>query len=111
MAYKAGKYGQLAELQIDTVALQRGLLSDENAMADCKEEASAHNGRLIREIDSRWESKRTEESDTLKKPLITYPEWISIDGEVRRLPIEGQGGTVQRWQLLVDRPTEENGRG
>ena len=38
--YKEGPYEQLAELQIDTVALQRGLLMGENAKADCEEEKS-----------------------------------------------------------------------
>ena len=65
VVYKGGPYEQLAELEIDTVALRRGLLIDENAKADCKEERRTHNGGLIRKIDSRWESKRTEEADTL----------------------------------------------
>ena len=43
----------------------------------------------------------------MKKPLITYPEWIAIDGQVRGLPIEEQGGAVSRWKLWEDRPTEE----
>ena len=106
VVYKEGPYEQLAELQIDTVALKRGLLMGENAKADCEEEKIAHNERLMRRIDSRWELKRTEESDTMKKPLITYPEWIAIDGKVRGLPIE-QGGAASRWKLWEDRPTEE----
>ena len=56
VVYKEGPYGQLAELQIDTVALQRGLLVGENAKAECMEEKRARNERLVRKIDSRWES-------------------------------------------------------
>ena len=39
--------------------------------------------------------------------MITYPEWIAIDGKVRGLPIEEQGGASSRWKLWEDRPTEE----
>ena len=107
VVYKDGSWGQLAELQIDTVAMKRGMFMEENAKADCKEGKRRHNEQLVQRTDKRLEVGRTEEADTLKKPSITYTEWIAIDGKVRGSPIEEQGGAVSRWKLWEERPEEE----
>ena len=99
IAFKDGPWGKLAELQIDTIALQRGMLMGGNAGANCTEEEMDHNARSIRRTDERWEATRTEDADTMKKPLIKYKEWIAIEGGLRNLPIAEQEGAVSRWTL------------
>ena len=110
VVFKDGPWGKLDELQIDTVALKRGMLMEENAKAECTEEKRSHNGRLIRRADARWEVCRTEEADTRKRPLITYGEWVEIEGRLRNSPLEEQEGAVSRWRLWEIRPTEEKWR-
>ena len=89
---KDGPYEKLAELQIDTIALQRGMLVGGNAGANCTKEKIEHNTRLIQRTDERWEVARTDEADLKKKPLINYKEWIAIEGKLRDFPTEEPGG-------------------
>ena len=107
VVFKDGPFGKLPELQIDTVALQRGMLMGENAKADCTEEKRIQNERLIRRTDDRWEVKRTAEADISKRPLITYGEWIAIEGRSRNFPLEELEGAVSRWRLWEDTQSEE----
>ena len=55
VVFKDGSCEKLSELQIDTVAMQRGMLMDESAKAECTEEKRSHNERLIRREDEIWE--------------------------------------------------------
>ena len=107
VVFKDGPWGKLAELQIDTVALQRGMRMEENAKADCTEEKGIQNERLIRMTDERWEAKRTEEADISKRPQIAYGEWIAIEGRSRNFPLEELEGAVSRWRLWEDTQSEE----
>ena len=56
--------------------------------------------------DDSWGGKRTEEADTSKRPLITYGEWVEIEGRLRNSPLGEQEWAVSRWRLWEDRPTE-----
>ena len=103
---KDGQFEQMAELQIDTIALQRGMLVEENAGINCKKEKIGHNTRMIQRTDGRWGTSRTSEADAAKNPLINYKEWIAIDGKLRELPIAEQVGD-SRWNFRDERPTEE----
>ena len=105
--FNDGPWEKLAELQIDTVSLQGGMLTEDNAKADCTDEKRIQNERLIRRADDRWEVQRPEEADTRKRPLIKYGEWIAIVGRLRGFPLEEQEGAVSRWRLWGDRSTEE----
>ena len=73
----------MADLQLDTVAMQRGILTEENAKVDCKEAKRLYNDRLIQQKDTRWEIDRMGGSDTRKKPLRDYIEWVAIDRKMR----------------------------
>ena len=61
---------------------------------------------MIRRTDERWEIMRTREADEQKKSLISYTEWIAIEGGVRDLPIEEKEWET-RWYLRERRPREE----
>ena len=63
---KDGQFEKLAELQIDTIALQRGMLVGENAGINCTKEKMEHNARLIQRTDGRWETSRTSEAGVKK---------------------------------------------
>ena len=63
---KDGQFGKMAELQIDTMALQRGMSVEENAGINCEKGTKEHNIELIRRMDERWELSRTGEADTQK---------------------------------------------
>ena len=65
-ALKDGQFGNMAELQIDTMALRRGMLLEENAGINCEKGAKEHNIQLIRRMDERWELSRTCEADPRK---------------------------------------------
>ena len=67
-----------------------------------------NNLRMLRRTDERWGILRTREEDEQKKPLISYTEWIAIEGKVRELSLEEQEGAT-RWYLWEKRPNEENG--
>ena len=88
--FKDGPWEKLDELQIDTVSLQRRMLMGGNSKSEWAEEKRSHNERLIRRTDARWEVFRTEEADTMKRPLIAYGEWIAIEGRLRDWPLEEQ---------------------
>ena len=77
--YKECQWGQLAELQIDKVALRRWISAEENSPEPFEGEWRASNTRLLKQIDGRWELDRTEKADTSKKPLLGYGEWAAID--------------------------------
>ena len=47
------------------------------------ERRAENNLRTLRKTDERWGILRTREADGQKKPLISYTEWISIEGKVR----------------------------
>ena len=64
---------------MDNGALQRSILMEENSQKACEGERRVNNTRLLKQIDDRWESDRTEKADTGKKPLLGYEEWASID--------------------------------
>ena len=66
---KDGQFGQMAELQIDTMALQRGMLAEEGAGINCEKERVEKNTQLIRRMDERWEILRTSEADTRAKNI------------------------------------------
>ena len=85
--YMECQWGQLAEFQMDTVALQRWILMGGNSQKACEGTRRVNNTRLLKQIDDRWEVDRAEKADTQKKPLSGYEEWAAIDmglwGEVR----------------------------
>ena len=69
--YKECQWGELAELQMDKVALQRWIWIDGNSQEACEGERKAHIVKLLGHIDSRWGFGRTEDADTNKKPCRT----------------------------------------
>ena len=79
VVYKEGQWGQLAELQIDAVALQRWILKEENDPEACKGDRRSNKSRLLQRIEGRWEVDRTHKANAGKKPLLEYEEWASID--------------------------------
>ena len=72
--YKECQRGQLAELQMDEIALQRDILVEENRQEATEGGRRALNIRLLAEIDSGWELERTKDADTCKSPLLNYQE-------------------------------------
>ena len=77
--YKECQRGQLAELQMDTVALQRWILIEENSQRGCEGTRRVNNDRLLKQIDDRWEIYRAEKAGAEKKSLLEYEEWAAID--------------------------------
>ena len=61
--YKECQWGQLAELQIDAVALRRWILMEENDQEACTGERRSSNARLLNKIEERWEVGRTDKAD------------------------------------------------
>ena len=82
VVYKEGQWGQLTELQIDTVALQRWILKEENNQEACKGERRSNNSRLLQRVEGRWEVDRTDKANAKKKPILEYEEWAAIDRAV-----------------------------
>ena len=74
VSYKEFQWGELAELQMDKVALQRWILAEENSQDACEGERKAHNAKISEQIDSRRELDRGENADTGKQPLLNYEE-------------------------------------
>ena len=70
VGYKESQRGQSAELQMETVALQRWILMGENSQKTCEGERRVDNTRLLKQIDDRWEVDRTEKDDTKKEITV-----------------------------------------
>ena len=83
--YKESQWEQLAELQIDAVALRRSILMEENDHESCKGERRSNNSRLLQKIEARWEVGRTDKADTKKKPLPEYEEWSATDRAIGKV--------------------------
>ena len=98
----------MEELQIDSMALQRGMLVEENARIHCEKERAENNTQLIRRIVGGWEIFRTGAADTREKPPIDYREWTSIEGKLGELTTAEQVGDFRRY-LWEERSIEENG--
>ena len=64
---------------MDTVAWRRWILIEENSQRSCEGTRRVNNGRLLKQIDDRWDVDRAEKTDTEKKPLLDYEEWVAID--------------------------------
>ena len=111
----------MAELQIDSVALQRDILVRQNENESTGVGKKARNGRLLEDSYDRWESSREADAEQTKKPLIGYEEWRAIESryteaERTRSHLEGQraeenvarwtdwqeSDTVDQWQWLAD---------
>ena len=76
---KEGQWEQMAELQIDTAALQRWILREENNHETCQGDIRSNNSRLLERIDEQWEVDRTDNANTEKKHLLEYEEWAATD--------------------------------
>ena len=111
---KEGQWEQMAELQIDTAALQRWILRGENDHEACQGDRRSNNSRILERIDGRWEVGRTDEENSEKKPLLGYEEWAAIDraiGAERRTnhaygEQEKEGG-ASRWETWGEKATTE----
>ena len=69
---KEGLNEQMEELQLDTMALQRGMLEIDILKFPDGKERVENNLRTLRRTDGRWGILRTREEDGRKKPLISY---------------------------------------
>ena len=101
-----GQFEQMAELQLDTKALQRGTLEIAILKFPDDKERVDHNLLSIRRTDARWEIMRTREADEQQKHLIIYTEWVAIEGRVGDPPIGEQEGET-RWYFREKRSIEE----
>ena len=75
---KERQWEQLAELQTDTISLQRDIPKEQNKSEMTNTATKEFNVRILAEIDERWEVSRDVGADTDKKPLIDNDEWIDI---------------------------------
>ena len=90
---KTSQWGKMAELQIDSVALQRDILARQNGNDSTTMGRRERDRRLLVVLDNRWESSREADADQNEKPLIGYEEWGVIEtryteGERNRSHIE-----------------------
>ena len=113
--YKERQWGQLAELQVDGIALQRDILVEQNKREPTDNEQRDSNVRLLAEIDERWGMSRTENADIAKKPPLSYNKWRAIEEclfreeRVRDLIVEGEACDegVPRWVYRNKKDTKE----
>ena len=111
----------MAELQIDSVFLQRDILVRQNESGGAGVEKKARNRRLLADLDDRWESSRGADADQTKKPFLGYEGWRVIESryaevERTRSRLEGQRTdrdmvrwadwkekeTLDQWKWLAD---------
>ena len=80
--YTGRQWVQLAELQMDKVALQGWIRVDGNSQDSTEGGRGANNATLLDEVDSRWELGITGTADVSKGPLLKYHEWGYRNGPI-----------------------------
>ena len=73
------QWGNMAELQIDKVAIREDILIGQNVSGGTEQDLGEFYRQLLNEIEGRWEPSREEDADISKRPLIRYAEWRVIE--------------------------------
>ena len=76
---KMSQWGNMDELQIDKVALQRDILIRQNESERTEKDLEEFDRKFLSAIEERCEPGSEEDSDISTIPLIRYGEWRAIE--------------------------------
>ena len=80
---KVSQWGQMAELEIGRICLQRGIPIRLNENARKEGDLKEFGRSLLGDIGDRWGPSR-EDADVINRPLIGYEEWRALEGRYAR---------------------------
>ena len=80
---KGEAWGELSELEIDKVAVQKEILKKQLEEGDIPDGLRIDIRDELGNFSKRWESSRKEEEDQMKRPLLTSQMWSDIETGTR----------------------------